>query len=105
MTKILVAGLLSFGLAFTLPVSAAGKKKAPRKRPRKIGDKVEGKSQDHCESQRKPAARREHPTSERYTEIEQALVERGYLRKPNGNWDTDSVEALKKISAGPAPSL
>ena len=39
------------------------------------------------------------PTPERYKEIQQALVSKGYLAspKPSGVWDSSSVEALKKF--------
>ena len=40
------------------------------------------------------------PTPERYKEIQQALVEKGYLQgEPNGEWSTDSVGALKRFQA------
>jgi peptidoglycan hydrolase-like protein with peptidoglycan-binding domain len=39
----------------------------------------------------------QHPTSERYTEIQQALVERGYMTEANGSWDAASVAAMKKF--------
>ena len=38
------------------------------------------------------------PSSDRYTEIERALANRGYLVKdPDGKWDQRSSEALKKF--------
>ncbi|HUQ92559.1 MAG TPA: peptidoglycan-binding domain-containing protein [Bryobacteraceae bacterium] len=38
------------------------------------------------------------PAPERYREIQQALVERGYLRTdPNGRWDADSADALARF--------
>lgn len=38
------------------------------------------------------------PTTDRYMEIQQALVTRGYLQTPpSGTWDTATVEALKKF--------
>jgi hypothetical protein len=37
-----------------------------------------------------------HPDPERYQQIQQALVEKGYFKgEPNGRWNDDSVEALK----------
>jgi peptidoglycan hydrolase-like protein with peptidoglycan-binding domain len=39
----------------------------------------------------------QHPTPERYTEIQQALVERGYLAEANGSWDAASIAAMKKF--------
>ena len=41
-----------------------------------------------------------HPDAERYTQIQQALTDRGYFKGPvNGQWNDDSVEALKHFQA------
>lgn len=38
------------------------------------------------------------PTPERYQEIQQALIDRGYLQPPaNGVWGQDCLEALKRF--------
>lgn len=38
------------------------------------------------------------PSTDRYAEIERALVDRGYLQKdPDGKWDQRSAEALKQF--------
>lgn len=40
--------------------------------------------------------RQQNPTPERYKEIQQALVDKGYLKgEPSGVWDTDSVNAMQ----------
>jgi peptidoglycan hydrolase-like protein with peptidoglycan-binding domain len=40
------------------------------------------------------------PTPDRYKEIQQALVDKGYLHgEPNGEWGADSAEALKRFQA------
>jgi len=40
------------------------------------------------------------PTPERYREIQQALVSKGYLKsEPNGEWNQDSQDALKRFQA------
>jgi peptidoglycan hydrolase-like protein with peptidoglycan-binding domain len=40
------------------------------------------------------------PTPDRYKEIQQALVSKGYLHsEPNGEWGADSSEALKRFQA------
>jgi hypothetical protein len=46
-------------------------------------------------------SRQLQPTQERYHEIQDALVAKGYLRpdQANGNWDQDSVDALKRFQA------
>lgn len=44
------------------------------------------------------APAQQQPTADRYREIQQALVERGYLNgEPTGQWDTQSAEALKRF--------
>jgi peptidoglycan hydrolase-like protein with peptidoglycan-binding domain len=42
----------------------------------------------------------QQPTPERNKEIQQALIDKGYLQDPpTGNWDTQSSEALKRFQA------
>ena len=45
--------------------------------------------------------RQASPTTDRYKEIQDALVAKGYLQADdaNGRWDTNSVEALKRFQA------
>jgi putative peptidoglycan binding protein len=46
------------------------------------------------------AASQAAPTPERYREIQSALAEKGYLKsEPNGVWDADSVDAMKRYQA------
>ncbi len=43
----------------------------------------------------------QQPTPERYQEIQQALIDRGYLQEPaTGVWGPDSVAALKSYQTG-----
>jgi peptidoglycan hydrolase-like protein with peptidoglycan-binding domain len=40
----------------------------------------------------------QHPTTERYKEIQQALMDRGYFRGPvDGNWGPESEAALQRF--------
>lgn len=40
------------------------------------------------------------PSPERYREIQSALAEKGYLKsEPNGVWDADSIDAMKRYQA------
>ena len=42
--------------------------------------------------------RQSGPTPERYREIQQALVDKGYLKsEPNGVWDAQSTDALRQF--------
>jgi len=41
-----------------------------------------------------------HPDTARYQEIQKALADKGYFKgEPNGQWDNDSVDALKRFQA------
>jgi hypothetical protein len=52
---------------------------------------------------RKPARarnRQQQPSADRYREIQQALVDKGYLqREPTGVWGAESADALKRFQA------
>jgi peptidoglycan hydrolase-like protein with peptidoglycan-binding domain len=123
MTKIFAAGLLAFGLVVSLPVAGASgktstsaKKAVPAKTTAKAKSTVTAKSTAAAKStakgakakttvsakSKKPAPThyaQQRPTTERYTQIQQALVERGYLPEATGDWGPESVEALKKFQA------
>lgn len=44
--------------------------------------------------------RQSTPTPDRYKEIQQALVDKGYLKSaPSGVWDNDSQDAMKRFQA------
>lgn len=114
----LAALLLSFGLTWA---AAAPKKKAPskasatkssvKKKPtkstvRRYAPKARStgykRGRARGRSPQPVRARRyrgqQTPTQERFTEIQQALITRGYLQtSPSGAWDTHSAEALKRF--------
>ena len=42
----------------------------------------------------------QQPTPERYRQIQQALLEKGYYKgEPNGQWNADSADALKRFQS------
>ncbi len=117
MLKLALPIVLSAALAGlvtgALPVSAASTKKTSSKAKPK---KSSGTSK--AATAKKPAARssasarkgtkrrpvrswrtgQQQPTPERYREIQQALIGRGYLQAPaTGQWSPESVEALKRF--------
>ncbi|MEO5923336.1 MAG: peptidoglycan-binding domain-containing protein [Bryobacteraceae bacterium] len=96
MTKIFTAGLVGFAMALCLPLSAASAKKAPAK-----GKASTTKSKTKTSAKaKKPAPShyaQQHPTTDRYLEIQQALMDRGYLTSATGEWGPESVAALKKF--------
>ena len=105
---VLFAGAILF--AATSPPAAASKKKAITK---KAATKKPGSPTTKTtviakrrSTTRKPGApswraTQKSPTPDRYKEIQQALVTKGYLESggSTGVWDNSSVEALKKFQA------
>lgn len=81
----------------TKPTATSGKKKTTG------GSKSSSKSVRHGRGRR--SSRRENgqkaPTSDRITQIQQALVKDGeYKSEPNGKWDASTVEAMKRFQSG-----
>ena len=99
--------LLLAVFAMVLPSSAATKRKAPKHRstaitPRKISKskapKYKGQKYKAPKSRRR--SYQQAPTPERYKDIQQALVSKGYFHgEPNGEWGQDSADALKHFQA------
>jgi hypothetical protein len=75
------------------PAASAAKKRPPSKKGATVSKK--GRSKKRVPSWR---TGQQAPTRERYQEIQQALVDKGYLQGPaTGIWGAESVEALKKF--------
>lgn len=77
-------------------------KKQPAKKPAATAKKSSATRKRSVSRKRVPSWRtgQQTPTRERYREIQQALVSRGFLEgPPTGNWGSDSVAALKKFQA------
>jgi Putative peptidoglycan binding domain len=59
---------------------------------------VPGKGRPIATPTRPPYQRQMQPTPERYKEIQQALVSRGYLRTdPSGTWDQETMDAMRRF--------
>ena len=73
---------------YKAPKYKASKSKAPKyKAPKYKPQKTRRSSQ-------------QAPTPDRYKEIQHALASKGYLQgEPNGAWDAESTEALKRFQA------
>src|SRR5262245_45366114 len=105
---------------WTLPIcltalawsATPAKKKAPgKKAPAKTSAAVKKAPTKSTGSKKAPAKsagkgttwrnRQLSPTAERYREIQESLIARGYLgaESATGKWDQDSLEALKKFQA------
>jgi peptidoglycan hydrolase-like protein with peptidoglycan-binding domain len=83
---------------------AAPKKGSSKKTPSKTSSKKSAKkaapkqAAAGSNSLRFRRTTQQQPTPERYMEIQQALVDRGYIAgPPDGKWGTDDVEALKRF--------
>jgi hypothetical protein len=113
------------GLAATTPVKSTAKKsttkvssavkaagaKITSKSTSKAPVSTAKKSTSHVASKgvtakgKKPAAspaprRQLSPAPDRYKEIQQALIDKGYLHgEPTGAWDTDSVAAMQRFQS------
>lgn len=94
MRKLLL--ILASAMTLTLPLAAA-KKPVAKPPAKKAAKKTTAKASAKKAAPKKPV--QQQPTPERYTEIEQALVDRGYLGNADGAWGAESIAALKKFQA------
>jgi Putative peptidoglycan binding domain len=91
--------LAVFAGSLALPQSTTT---APKATPKTAQTTTAKKGKSSKKSGR-PAAvssryRQAGPTPERYREIQQALVDKGYLKsEPSGVWDTQSADAMKQF--------
>lgn len=86
------------------PKSTAQGKSTPPKTTAKTSSaaKKQTTSKARTTTAKRRAVRRptvqQQPTKERYAEIQQALIDRGFLEGPaSGIWDKQSIEALKRF--------
>jgi hypothetical protein len=86
-------------LALAQSTSSKASKKTPAKKAiTKNGAKKGKASSKTAKSAPVAAYRQMTPTPERYKEIQQALVDKGYLKsEPNGVWDAESSAALAQF--------
>lgn len=104
MRTLLLSFTVLLSMSFTQLAAGQTKKPAPAKSSTATSSAAKKssskKSSKTAASKKKATVVRsvqQHPTTERYTEIQQALVDRGYLNQADGQWDAESVEALKKF--------
>jgi hypothetical protein len=92
--------LTIFVASMALPQSATTPKKSPAKKPSSSAASKKGRSSTRT-GKTAPSirtARQTAPTPDRYRDIQQALVSKGYLKsEPNGIWDTQSADALRQF--------
>ena len=86
----------------TAPATTATRKTAPTtKTAGKTAPKTTGKTTKSAKKGAPAPPRRYGPTAptpERYRDIQSALAEKGYLKtEPNGVWDSDSIDAMKRF--------
>ena len=118
MNRTLAAFFFSFSVALCLPLGAAQKPAAVKAATKAVATPVAKSAAKpvvkpavsktaSSKSKLKTSAKstkptpthvaQQHPATERYTEIQQALVDRGYLMEATGTWGPESVAALKKF--------
>jgi len=102
---IVLVGTLAGSLAWPQTAPATSKKKTAAKKSAKSTKTVRstksskaGKSGKATHRTTVTPARQMAPTPERYKEIQQALVDKGYLKsEPSGVWDADSADAMTRF--------
>jgi hypothetical protein len=88
---ILIFALVVFAGSFALSQSTPARAKTPAKKK----SKSVKRSRSTATSSR---YRQLSPTPDRYKEIQQALVAKGYLKsQPSGVWDAQSADALRQF--------
>jgi peptidoglycan hydrolase-like protein with peptidoglycan-binding domain len=93
--------VLCGGLSYAKTHKRGSKEPTTAKGPTTASPKASG-SRSQGRARRSPATARrstqQAPTPERYREIQQALANKGYLKSEvNGQWGSDSTEALKRF--------
>jgi Putative peptidoglycan binding domain len=107
-----VTAILSILCAFAGMGATTGTKTTSAKKvtsskkaaPKSIGKTVASSKSKSSKGKKPPPpaatwrTRQQNPTPDRYKEIQQALVDKGYLKgEPSGVWDADSVNALARF--------
>jgi peptidoglycan hydrolase-like protein with peptidoglycan-binding domain len=78
-------------------VKAVPKAGAPKAAPQ-TASKQKNASKNTSQAAAIRRTNQQHPTSDRYKEIQQALAAKGYFSGPvDGNWGQDSMDALKRF--------
>src|SRR5689334_6965761 len=87
------AGLILFPIGFLVAEPAAApKKKSSSSAGKKRAGAKGGQTRQSWRN------RQLQPTPQRYKEIQEALASKGYMKtEPNGTWDQESIEALRKF--------
>jgi peptidoglycan hydrolase-like protein with peptidoglycan-binding domain len=89
--------LTIFVASMALPQSATTPKKSPSTKSA-AARKGRSSSRTGKTAPSIRTARQTVPTPDRYRDIQQALVTKGYLKsEPNGVWDTQSADALRQF--------
>ncbi len=83
--------------AHSKPVASSSK---AAKGSKTLSAKKHSKSRSKKTSSRTARSYQQHPTQQRYQEIQQALASKGYFQgEANGAWGPDSADALKRFQA------
>ncbi len=82
------------------PSSAAAKRRISKRTHARTASKAPRKAKGKKSRSSRRRAYQQVPTPERYKEIQQALAQKGcYKGEANGEWGSDSSEALKHFQA------
>src|SRR5579863_3558642 len=95
---LLIVTVLTGWLAMPQASTPPGKKKTVPRKQTTSSKKGKAAKKPTTTSASASRSRQMAPTPERYKEIQQALVDKGYLKsEPNGVWDAQSSDALLRF--------
>ena len=78
--------------------AASSGKKSSKKKSTASSRKRGKKRSSHRTAAAPRRSQQRNPTPERYKEIQEALIAKGYLKGPaTGSWDADSIAAIKRF--------
>jgi peptidoglycan hydrolase-like protein with peptidoglycan-binding domain len=96
--SLLIAAGLGVCAGIATPMAVAQSKAA--KKPSASSSSASGKTRKTSKKSKKKDRGQQAPTSDRITEIQQALSKDGsYNGTPNGKWDEATVSAMKKFQS------
>ncbi len=101
--KILVLTLLLFCTGFSAQTAKKPSRHTAASSSHHSNSRVRGKSSKSRSRATHVASgprRQQAPSSDRYKEIQEALIAKGYLKSPaDGTWNADTADALRRFQA------
>lgn len=90
--------LLAVGAAFPSEAASDASKSSKAKATSKSKSSIAKSSKKKAVARKPKYSTQQSPTSDRYREIQQALIDKGFLEgEATGEWNQQSIDALKKF--------